>query len=205
MSELVAGKTAPERLALCRALLEQRVKIRMAPVDRQDKVRIMAVRRMRAVRGILLGSANPSLSDELLTPGGASARLLAAFETLKDAPIAQRVALAQRAKGILSTVRALEHAERFGAQKVIDDSPDGFLAMQRFSDLDGLVNGVLQGQGLQAMDPVVDECIGRGKFGEALRDELAAAKLATDQAKESMSSLELALAEKYDVAERQLR
>lgn len=61
MSELVAGKTAPERLALCWALIDLRVKIRMAPVDRQDKVRIMAVRRMRAVRGILLGSANPSL------------------------------------------------------------------------------------------------------------------------------------------------
>lgn len=203
MSELVAGKTAPERLALCRALLEQRVKISLATVDTLPRVRIMALRRMRAVRSILLGSDSPRLVDEMLSPGGAAGRLLAELDAVKHAAPARRVAFAQRAKGILATLRALERAERMGAEPSVE-SAGGFEALSKQAELDTAIQDLLDVKNPGAMDPVVDQSIDRGKFGGDLRAELVTAKNASAVAAERLSSLERSLVENYDKVEKEL-
>ena len=196
MSELVAGKTAPERLALCRALLAQRAKIDLATVDTLPRVRVMATRRMRAVRGILLGSAAPKLIDDMLTPGGAGKRLLSELKALEGATTARRTAFAIYAKGIMTTLRTLELAEGRGHESArLDGYPPELV--------DG-IKSILADARLGQADPLVDESIDRGKFGDALRDELVAAKGASTAAAERLSSLERALVESYDKVEKEL-
>lgn len=196
MSEKVAGKTAPQRLALCRSLLDLREKISKASSARSAMVRVMSQRRMRAVRSLLLGSTAPSLADDMLAPGAAGERLLSELQALKDATPSKRTAFALYAKGIMATLRALEMEEG-------RDQDTMKLSGYPPELIDG-IKGILSADAYETADPLIDESIERGKFSDDLRDELVAAKNASTVATEKLSSLERALVENYDKVEKEL-
>lgn len=199
MSELVGGKSVQQRVALCGKLIELRKKLAITSPDHRAKAKIMVTRRMQAVRRILTGSGNPSLSDEMLTPGAASVRLLSDLEALNGAPQAQRVAFAYRAKSILESMKALEIAERFGAAPTYDPAVS-MDEMEAASKLKGQLSSILSGDLVDA-DALVDESAVRGKFRSNFHAELADAKQASNKVWTQLSSFEAMLVEGFDKIE----
>lgn len=151
------------RVAMCRELLHLRKKIDAAPPERRTKVEVMAGRSIKAIRNVLLGRST-SMSDELLAPGMAAKTLLKHVKAVKDAPAHEQTAVALYAKAIQASVLVLRNAaSQAGAEPL-----GGGMLMDADKELAALLAG-LPGD----VDPVIDDCIGRGALGDELRDELA--------------------------------
>lgn len=202
MADIYAGGGRPlrTRMDLCSELFVLRKTIVSAGDSTKHKVRVMAGRRVQAIRGVLLGRAGLTLADEMLTPGFAESHLLNALESVKDKPRHEQVATAAYAKGIMKTLGAIQGAERrFGAG-------DGAIG---FSDeLVRAADALLPGDGNYGdkVDPVIDHCIGAGAFGDELRSELVAAKLGGTKEDEYVDSFVKMKAAAYDkvLAEREV-
>lgn len=164
------GRTVAVRLGMCNDLLNFRKKIDAASEAQKINVTVMAGRRIKAIRGVLLGRAGISLADEMLVPGEAAARLMAALESVKDSPSHIKVSTAAYVKGIMQTISVIQNAEvRVGAS----DPVRGV-----WNDLAMALSGLLPDGGANnraLATPVIDNCLSVGKWGQEAADALAKA------------------------------
>lgn len=192
MSSIPIG-TIDTRLKLCRNLLTLREKIKSASDAYKINVGVMAGRRISAIRRVLLGRGDASLSDEFLSPKVAGARLLAELQAVKDKPAHERVAVAAYAKGIMRTLDAIHGAEyRIGMS---DSMRPGYPP-----ELAQAIEDILPGDSTSPSqaDPVIDVCITHGALGEEVRADLVTAIAGGTDADEQVSSLTRSLANVYD-------
>lgn len=195
MSDVSMGGagTPRSRLKLCSNLLTLREKINASDGGNKIKVSVMAKRRMSAIRRVLLGRGAVSLSDELLSPQIAGARLLAELKAVKDKPEHERVAAASYVRAIIKTLRVIQDAE-----STIGMGMDAQGFTRELLDAANAILSVDDDEIRKRADPVIDDCIGRGAFGDELRAELATAVAGGTDADVQVSSFVRMKAEAYD-------
>ena len=168
-----------KRLALCNELLALRRKIIVAPPNRRSKIEVLAGRRVKSIRNVLLGRSS-GLVDSMMTPGVATQTLLQSLRGIKDAPAHERVATARYALSIRESIAALRRADLAAGAETMGDG---------FETDDDKELSRLIAESLGDADPVIDDCIGRGALGDALRDELASMVGHMDRAKAEQTAL----------------
>lgn len=190
MTEIASARTAQERLKLCHTLLSLREKIN-AGGPRKIQIGVLAGRRVASIRRVLLGGSAASMLDELMTPEAASARLLAELQAAQGKPPHERVAVAAYAKGIMETLNAIHYAEeQIGMGESRQYSPELLQAIE----------AILPGDGYAPAwaDVVIDDFIGRGGFGNEVRDELEKALADGENVDKEVGLETLALSADYE-------
>lgn len=170
------GHPPMKRVEMCRELLHLQTQIEKAGTlhaSRRYSAAAIARSKARALRNVLLGRAS-NAADELLSDATATGAMLRHLRALKDAPPAARATAALYAAGIKVSRTALDRRASFAGIE-LTGSPTG--GTERF-ELDTLVS-----QWAKDVDPVIDDCISRGKLGEDLREGLATLAGSFEQAK----------------------
>lgn len=147
------------RVEMCRELLHLQEKIKAA--GGKPRAKVLGGHRVKVIRNVLLGRST-SLTDDVLAPGVAAKRLLQHLESIKDQPKRVRTASALYAADIrrrLGNIEAYQRAAGVGLRDQVSTA-DGALSELIAQNLDGA-------------DDVIDDCIGRGRLGDDVRDELS--------------------------------
>ncbi len=194
MSEVLPFK----RLALARVLLDMRAQAdRVRNTPGAIKAGALIRGRMVATRRKLLGRAGASDAlDDFMTPGLAAERAAAEWAAAKDQPHVKRVAVAFYLRDMIAMLRRIRGAER---QAGLGDGLDGNAEAVALDDLHVELNRACGAQfDAATADPLIDDFIGTGAFGDQAREELAQAAGAAERAVPGLTGLKAMMAEQWD-------
>lgn len=196
MNDPTVVRSVDNLLFMAETLLRMREAIRKAKRDGKIDAEVIATRRATAMSRELRGVGNAH--DAYLTPAVAVNHLEDAMADIDEKPKAEQQRIAHYVRGISLILETLSRAD-----VRLNSAVSGVFTMPR--GLQEKVNELI-GSAIDAraaygsVDPVIDEAIVGGAFGEALRDDLARAVSIEVNAGDvaQVDSLTRMLSEKFD-------
>lgn len=188
----MSAPKAITRLALCKDILNIRQAVDRAPDAQKINARVLAGRRIGAIRKVLLNRPGRDLLDDLMSPSVGLGVLLGAMEAVKSAPQAEMFKTALLVQSIYNAYRSLMGAEeRAGINAVAvgatKDTMDLFaIGTKVVEESQKLLNA-----GSDGPDALVDENISNGHFDDAFREQVAAAFPEAKKAVQARYSLKI--------------